>query len=147
MRKHFWGTLITLGGLLALAVPGVANAQLTSPGVVKANIPFSFIVGKTTFSAGDYRVENSGTERVLLITAEHSSQGGLINTLDVEAKKGSNQSKLIFHRYGNQYFLSQIWIKNETSGREIRSSRTEKELMAKAASHAVTILAGEVSSR
>jgi hypothetical protein len=139
MRTHFWGTLITLGGLLA--VSGAANAQLTSPGVVKANIPFSFTVGKKTFSAGKYRVQNSGTERVLLITAEHSSQGGLINTLDVEAKKGSNQTKLIFRRYGDQHFLSQIWIKGETSGREIRSSRTEKELMAKTSAGAVTILA------
>ena len=147
MRKHFLGTLITLGGLFALAVPGAANAQLTSPGVVKANNAFSFIVGKTTFSAGDYRVKNSGTERVLLITAEESSQGGLINTLEVEAHKGSSQSKLIFHRYGSKNFLSQIWIKDENSGREIPRSRTEKELMAKAASHAVTILAGEVSSR
>jgi hypothetical protein len=139
MRTHFWGTLITLGGLLA--VSGAANAQLTSPGVVKANIPFSFTVGKKTFSAGKYRVQNSGTERVLLITAEHSSQGGLINTLDVEAKKGSNQTKVIFRRYGDQHFLSQIWIKGGTSGREIRSSRTEKELMAKTSAGAVTILA------
>ena len=147
MRTRLLGTLITLGGLFALAVPGVANAQLTSPGVVKANIPFSFTVGKTTFPAGDYRVKNSGTERVLLITADESSQGGLINTLEVEANKGSNQSKLIFHRYENQYFLSQIWIKDETSGREIPRSRREKELMAKAAPHSVTTLAGEVTSR
>ena len=141
MRKYFLGVLITLGSLFALVVPGAANAQLTSPGVVKANIPFSFTVGKKMFPAGEYRVKNSGTEGVLLITAEDSSQGGLVRTLGVEANKRSSQSKLIFRRHGEQYFLAQIWVKDETSGREIPRTRTEKELMAMAASDAVTILA------
>src|SRR5512133_76661 len=141
MKKYFLAILITLSGLFALAVPGVANAQLTSPGVVKANIPFSFTVGKTMLPAGEYRVNNSGTEGVLLIAAEESSQRGLIRTLGVEANNRSSETKLIFRRHGNQYFLSQIWVKNESSGREIPRTRTEKELMAKAASDSVTILA------
>jgi hypothetical protein len=140
MKKQ---SLIPLLAMVLVLAAGATYAQLPSPGGLKANIPFSFIVGKTTFPAGEYTVKNSLIDGVLQISAEDSSRRALISTLGVEANKGSNQTKLIFHRYGDQYFLSQIWVENEASGRELPRTRTEKELRAKAASDSVTILAAK----
>lgn len=138
MKKH---SLIPLLAMVLMLAVGSAYAQLPSPGVVKANIPFSFTVDKMAFPAGEYTVRNSGTAGVLLISGEDSSQRGLISTMGIEASKSSSQTKLIFNRYGDQYFLSQVWVRGEASGRELPRTRTEKELMAKAASDSVTILA------
>jgi hypothetical protein len=35
---------------------------------------------------------------------------------------------LVFHRYGNQYFLSQIWDGRSNAGIELPESKREKEL-------------------
>jgi hypothetical protein len=40
--------------------------------------------------------------------------------------KSSQEPKLVFHRYGNQYFLSQIWTTSES--RDFPMSRAEREL-------------------
>ena len=37
-----------------------------------------------------------------------------------------NESKLVFNRYGNQYFLAQVWIAGRSSGDEVRKSATER---------------------
>jgi hypothetical protein len=40
----------------------------------------------------------------------------------------SETSRLVFRRYGDQYFLAQIWMAGETSGHELPISRREAEL-------------------
>jgi len=44
---------------------------------------------------------------------------------------GPQEPKLVFHRYGNQYFLSQIWTTSAI--RNIPMSRMERELKKTAA--------------
>jgi hypothetical protein len=34
---------------------------------------------------------------------------------------------LVFHRYGNRYFLSKVWIAGYLQGRELPKSNKEKE--------------------
>ena len=41
----------------------------------------------------------------------------------------SSQGKVIFHRYGNKYFLSQIWPAGDTIGLECPKSRVEKDVV------------------
>jgi len=44
------------------------------------------------------------------------------------------QARLVFHRYGNTYFLSQVWMAGSGAGRELLKTRQERaierELMA-----------------
>jgi hypothetical protein len=40
----------------------------------------------------------------------------------------SDGSKLEFHRYGDTYFLSAVWVTGNTTGRELFRSRAEREL-------------------
>jgi hypothetical protein len=34
----------------------------------------------------------------------------------------------LFHRYGDTYFLAQIWMQGEKQGRELRKTRRETEM-------------------
>ena len=42
--------------------------------------------------------------------------------------KAQEQAKLIFHRYGNHYFLAQVWVDGETEGLQAQKSRGERAL-------------------
>jgi len=42
--------------------------------------------------------------------------------------KASQQTKLVFTRYGDQYFLSEIWMAGTTVGQKLPKSRREREL-------------------
>jgi hypothetical protein len=35
---------------------------------------------------------------------------------------------LVFHRYGSQYFLAQVWSAGNSEGRELPRSRAEREV-------------------
>jgi len=43
-----------------------------------------------------------------------------------------NQGTLVFNRYGNDYYLSEVWPAGGSTGRELLKSHTERELARKA---------------
>jgi hypothetical protein len=45
-----------------------------------------------------------------------------------ESLEASETSKLVFHRYGSQYFLAQVWSAGNSEGRELPRSRAEREV-------------------
>jgi hypothetical protein len=45
-----------------------------------------------------------------------------------ESRITSEKSKLVFHRYGNRYFLKQIWMAGDNAGQQLPKSRLETEI-------------------
>jgi len=124
MKKRIFA-VASLLAFCSLGATQVARAQ--EP--VVANIPFAFSTGNATLPAGEYRVEKMGGDgAVLLIRCADPTAAALVTTMP--AGGGNNlqtKSRLIFHRYGNKYFLSQVWSAGSSSGRELRKSAREKE--------------------
>ncbi len=115
--------LIGLGLLLATAS---AYAQT---GLVKANVPFNFIVNKTDMPAGEYRIQPLGVTGVAM--SIQSADSSVVNTVlphSCESAATPEVSKLVFHRYGSQYFLAQIWTAGNDQGRELPKSGREREV-------------------
>src|SRR3954471_19709645 len=103
MKKHLL-SLIALGLLFAT---GSAYAQTIN---VKANIPFDFVVDKQTMPKGQYKVESIGSEgsSVLLITSADGTSKKLETVHSTDSVLEPMGSKMVFHRYGNDYFLSEV---------------------------------------
>lgn len=121
---------ITTLSLLALLAVGAA-AQSNGNNQMKASIPFKFTVGQMTLPAGDYTISfvnrASDAETMLIKSADgHSSK--MVHMLPVQAREIQESGKLVFNRYGQQYFLSQIWSPAEQTGLELAPSRTERAL-------------------
>ncbi|ERR1700688_294015 len=83
---------------------------------------------------------------VLLIRNENPGPNAafvLVNS--AETTKPQDSAKLIFHRYGNRYFLNQVWTNGETSGYSVPKSQDEisvgKELMGANRPEAVSVVA------
>ena len=75
-----------------------------------------------------YRVEKVRVgSPVLLIRSTEGQPAMMVMTLATSANAPQAKSKLIFHRYGDQYFLSQVWTAGSTTGSELRKSVKEKE--------------------
>ena len=114
--------------LLLLSLMVVAQVvQAQEPVVV--NIPFEFVAGKLALPPGEYRVEKleNGSAAVLIHRA-HSSASFMVMTLPARASVPQSNSKLVFNRYGNRYFLSEYWSAGSSSGRLLPKSAREKEM-------------------
>lgn len=44
----------------------------------------------------------------------------------MESNKTGNHERLIFHRYGDEYFLSQVWLSGNEDGHELVPGVQEK---------------------
>ena len=121
MKKNLIAVL-TLG--LLLAAP--ALAQTAS---MKVNVPFDFIVNGKTLPAGEYRVDglSTSTSTIAIRNTEQSAKLMAL-TNGCESTEAAEASKLVFHRYGGQYFLAQVWSAGSSEGRELPRSRAEREV-------------------
>ncbi len=45
-----------------------------------------------------------------------------------ESTQAQEKTKLVFHRYGDQYFLAQIWTEGNNRGLELPKTRREREV-------------------
>lgn len=100
-----------------------ANAQSRS---ARANIPFEFVVGTKTLHAGSYSVTAMpGDSRVRISSDEESVLRLAINA---ESSKPAEKGKLVFRRYGNRYFLAEVWNAGEQYGQQLLKSKEEKAI-------------------
>lgn len=125
-RKTFLFVTI-MGAMLSLmTIPAMAQNQ-----EVTANIPFDFTVCTQQMPAGKYKVApmTSATTNLLLVRSEDGRTAEIACTHDTTGTQRSSGGKLIFNRYGNQYFLSELWFAGDATGREVFKSDQEEALI------------------
>lgn len=135
MKKQMFGTLAA-GCLLALIIVVPARAQM--PGApIRVNIPFDFIIRGRTLPAGDYEVMRlSDSQEVLEIrNVDHGSDHAAFETDAFQARHIAKRNELIFNRYGDSYFLSEIVTAGEEVGRAMPPSHAERQLRREMASN------------
>ena len=120
--------ILVMASLLVIcsfAATQVARAQ--EPIVV--NIPFAFTAGEAALPAGEYRVQKmDGNGAVLLIRCTDPTAAAFVTTIGTQGKEQQGRSKLVFNRYKDHYFLSQVWNAGYSSGRELKKTSREKEI-------------------
>jgi hypothetical protein len=108
--------------VVILALP--VGAQ--SPPTAVVDIPFGFVAGNTTAPAGEYVLSVSSASFLVALLGPDLHTHMLMSRPDDTLSK-SEQPVLIFHRYGDQYFLSEI--RTSSRSREFPASRMEREAM------------------
>ncbi len=104
---------------------------------IRANVPFAFHVGDALVPAGTYRVAHFNARDLLVI---RSSEGSTIQLVpSMPSGKDARSAKLVFHRYGETYFLWQVCIPGATTN-ELRQSRAEKEYLSRWSSPERTVV-------
>jgi len=127
MKKLF--SVVVAGCLLSLLLVGSAGAQ--EPGTrIRASIPFDFTVKGKTMPAGTYDVTRVMDEPVtLLLRNVHDKHDVVVvETEPVRDPMMPRRCELVFNRYGDTYFLSEIFTAGEQTGEELYPSHKEREL-------------------
>jgi len=123
MKKHGATLLI----LMLATLTGLASAQTAK--VTTAQVPFDYVVNGKTMLAGECSIKAEGNgQTILWISTDNARLAVLPNA--TESNKASDMTKLVFHRYGDRYFLASIEREGESRGYELPASKLEAELRA-----------------
>ena len=97
---------ITAIALLAIANLAMAGTSFAQTEGVQANVPFDFTVANKLLPAGTYTVIRQSTG--LIEIRNHDKPIAVLSIVNQDVNKSTDGGKLIFHKYGDQYFLSEI---------------------------------------
>ena len=119
---------IALSGLLLLLTFSSALAQSDRQTII--HIPFNFTVGEKMFTAGEYVIAPNRRDSTTVWVIRHKDGSGatFVLTRPVYSVDTQEKTKLVFHRYEDLYFLSEVWTAGSGTGREIQISDREKTL-------------------
>ena len=128
MKKPIISLIITISLGVAMIATTMA-APFTVPFTVKirAEVPFDFMVGSKRLPKGEYLIESVNESGAL--TIRNAKKGKAVAFMTVKDKMLEKpKSKLIFHRYNDQYFLARIWDGTSDTVLKLNKSKTEKKV-------------------
>lgn len=127
MKKQISRSVAMLGLLLTLAV---ATVQAQTGMRVVVHVPFDFIVGESRLAAGNYTVSEVN-QHALYVRSADGETALLIQAPRTAIGDGQAKERLVFRRYGDQYFLAQAYLHESGNGSEVRRSDAERSLIRK----------------
>ena len=100
-KKHAALLLMTL-----VALTGLLKAQMST--TIKAQVPFEFVANGETMPSGECKVDVVVSNGQTLLWIRSGKQYIFALPILDESSKASKRTALVFHRYGDQYFLASI---------------------------------------
>jgi|SRR5678815_2534835 hypothetical protein len=93
-----------------------------------ADIPFQFQVGNETLPAGQYSVAATSTGETLRISSRATNATIFRLSSPLVRLETASKGKLVFHQYGGEYFLAEVWSAGYANGRQLTKSGRERAL-------------------
>ncbi|HVP49816.1 MAG TPA: hypothetical protein VMT56_01205 [Candidatus Bathyarchaeia archaeon] len=119
MKRTAYITMAAVALVLMTLLP--AYAQKTAATV---NIPFTFTVDDVRMPAGQYIITEP-SEKVIEIQLVGGHEAKATMTNEGPSTDWTSHPRLVFHRYGNAYFLAAAWMPNSDHAREFFASANE----------------------
>ena len=111
--------------MIGLAV-GTSNGQSTDPMTFRT--PFTFVVGDQVLPAGEYTIRVVSLTGTLSVDNTDGKVHVFVNSRPVQKLDTESRFKLVFHRYGVHYYMSEIWTPGYRTGRSMPQRPSELEL-------------------
>jgi hypothetical protein len=130
MQKQILKAATILSLVVALTITFVvAPAAADSFGLIRVDVPFDFTAGHSIFPAGKYTIRPAGgnANGVIRMTSDDGEASVFLSTHSAQSVESKDETVVIFHRYGDQYFLFQVWAVGDTIGLEIPKSSMERQ--------------------
>ena len=120
--------------MLAVALtmlPLFAAAQLSSDTRIMTKVPFGFMVANKAVPAGEWILQSaSDGARTLLLNNVHAKAALFAGASAQTTKQPSGQYALVFHKYGDRYFLAAVKLAGSRTMYRIAESKAETEMVA-----------------
>jgi hypothetical protein len=102
-----------------------------------ASIPFNFWVGNKLVPSGNYLIQVSGGKTVFREEGGAAVAAWLLGIPESRLTAPDN-GELVFHRYGDQYFLAVVWTPYSQLGYSIPMTSREKAVTRRSGGEAQT---------
>ena len=125
MKRQF----LILIAIAAFVIVSTPNAFVQTGKTVKADVKFDFQIGEGIYPAGEYVIERVSpqSDNILQIRSSGDANKKQIIVAGV-ANAGKRQTpKLVFQKYGENYFLTRIFLDTEQWGYSIQRLRRQRE--------------------
>jgi hypothetical protein len=109
---------------LAIANFAMAGTSFAQSKGVRADVPFEFTAGNQLLPAGSYTIETESEG--LIAIKNHDKPIEVLTLVHRDGAKAPNGGRLMFHKYGNQYFLSEVLCGWADMNVTVPRSNTEK---------------------
>jgi hypothetical protein len=114
--------------LAAFSAALVCTALQAQSVDMRATIPFAFHAGPRLMPAGEYMIAGAGPWVALRAEGGSAPAVAIVLTNNATGADSSRNSRVEFHRYGNEYFLSKIWNSFSREELQVPPVAREKEL-------------------
>lgn len=131
--------------MACVAFVTVAATPAHAQALIKANVPFSFSAGYGALPAGEYSIQRIGSNSTIMLS---SGQRGveILMPLTWDQRTDVNTPKLVFHRYGDEYFLAEVWTNTDSTVRKLAVHPRERQLAKAGVSPEVAVVYGVLAS-
>lgn len=125
MKKQF----VILIAIAAFTTLLTTNAFGQAGKTANANVKFDFQIGDRIYPAGQYRIESISrqSDNILRIRNLGDANKNQIIVANLSNAGKGQTPRLVFRKYGETYFLSEIFLDTEQWGYSIRPSRRQRE--------------------
>ena len=124
MKRQF----LILIAIAAFTAALTTNASGQRGKTVRANVKFDFQIGDRTFPAGEYQVESLSWQNDNILQIRSVRDTGKNEIIVADHANGQKQTpRLVFQRYGENYFLTGIFLGSDRGGYSIRPPRRQRE--------------------
>ena len=124
MRKRMCVGALALSFMVSLAALPAAAKSVDG---MRAQVPFDFHVGDKLVRAGNYTVDSMTADELLIRIRNGKESAATTTNSGRERGNGEGRARLIFHKYGDQYFLAAVWG-SDANGRTLAESKRERNL-------------------
>jgi hypothetical protein len=118
-----------------LAVAGLLTAGSVSAqdSAFQVTIPFNFAAGNAVLPSGTYTVISMTPEVVLIRNKNHPNLSAMA-LINQGEPRYAGDDKIVFHRYGDEYFLSKILCPSATMVADLPVTKLENRVRTREAS-------------
>ncbi len=138
--------ILNLAVLVALVamLTATLNAQMAiQQPLFRVDIPFAFMVGSTHLPAGHYYVYHPGDPYLIVMVRDDGRARAMVYVHPADTNSDDSTTKLVFNKYGDQHFLSQVWNQSDQQMHHCFKGQMERERLAQMAKPEVVVVAAK----
>ena len=96
--------------------------------LLTATVPFAFAVADVDLPPGSYTVSILLPFNIIKVQSTDGRKVATVFAVPSQKSLSSERAKLVFHRFGNQYFLVQVWEQGSNIHRDLQRGNRAREL-------------------
>ncbi len=115
------GAVLVMALAILAGASAIASAAPTGSSIV-VKVPFAFTIGSSTLPAGDYTLTDKGND---IVQIQGSEANVLFRAWRAESGETSKRASVVFHRYGDRYFLA--GVQSADGAKVVKAAQSDDE--------------------